>query len=289
MKDTRNTERRHQPWTALHGLLGGFLLVLGLLIVAPQAWACLCQCYYSVDCGNEGEYCDWGNCTETKSPGGLPWDGLCKKRASVNPTEQSVAAQTLDIWLAAFQTAGASGGGEPDAQTLAQLASISGLSDQQHADLREVAISIVGQTLGYVAYPDIMHSNPGFFSPPLVVSNDLDAPCTTELAYIDNGVVAALDNTLAGVLGIVRDGVAAELLSPGQGLLESTLTRIPEEYPNFVATGNCEYPRVLEERTPYADAFDCLHDELRARVHSVLTDPPSSNGGLHPRHANLIR
>jgi hypothetical protein len=276
--------KRHT--TSPTAIVGAVLLVIGLVAIAPQAWACLCKCYFSTDCAS-GEYCDWNNCTHQTVNGKLK-DGLCKKRSTVEPSDQEPAGTALAIWLDAFADAGANGGGEPTAEVLAQLEGI-GLRDALHADVREIALSIFGQTVGYTSFPDDMHANPGFFSAPLFVAEPSPQPCALDLAVIqiDNGVVAPLDDTLLGVTALVRDAVTEELRTPGLGILEATLARIPEEFPNFVTTGNCEFPRVHRERTPYSDGLSCLTGELRLIVHSVLANPPASNGGLEVRHIGL--
>jgi hypothetical protein len=282
-------KRQHQISTRNLGsasptaIVGAVLLVIGLLVVAPQAWACFCKCYWSTDCA-DGEYCNYSGCTHQTVDNKLK-DGLCKKRASVEPTTQEPAAQALDLWLRAFEDAGANGGGEPNAELLAELQGL-GLSDQLHADIREVALAILGQTVGYTSFPDAMHSNPGFFSAPLFVVIAEPQPCETYPTEIDNGVIAPLDDTLLGVTARVRQAVVAELRTPGMGILEAKLAGIEEDYPNFVTTGNCELPSLRSERSPFNQGIQCLTSELQLMVHSVLANPPAPRA-LPVRHIGL--
>jgi|GEM_PF-7109999 hypothetical protein len=71
--------------------------------------------------------------------------------------------------------------------------------------------------------------------------------------------------------------------SRARGLLKATLDRIPAEYPHYVTTGVCEYPRLLPERTAFTNGLECLQSEFPARGHSILTNPPSRPDDLLPR------
>jgi hypothetical protein len=266
---TQTTTRRHH-WKSPQSILGAVLLVIGLLTVAPQAWACLCKCYFSDECDEANGYkCDRKNCDHNKVNGKLK-DGICRKPSSVSTQDQAVAAEALDSWLQAYAVAGATNGGEPDQRLIEEALSLP-LTPQQHQDIRDLALNVVLDALGTTSYPDEFHAVGGLFSLPLVAQPvDCDNAET-----LDNGVIAPLDRTSLGVFNIIKDAVVGELRSPGMGILEEGLARIPEEYPDYTTYGVCEFPRVQGGATyPFADGLDCLNSEIRASVHSVLENAP---------------
>jgi|GEM_PF-1997445 len=267
--ENKQCNGRRNGWKSPQGIAGVLLVVVGLLIVAPQVWACVCTCYYNTDCA-AGERCDREGCDPTTVNNKLR-KGLCKKDGTVTPTEQVPASTALYAWIEAYAVAGEQGGGEPDSHWIAQ-AQAQPLTPSQQESIRDVAISIVRLALGSTEFPDAFHANGGLFASPQVATLPGE-PCGTGIE-LDHGLVAPLDTVHLGALAIIQSAVVGELFQPGLGILEAEIARLRVEEPAYETFGVCEFPHIMTGMYRFQDGQHCLESELRGMVYSLLAQAP---------------
>lgn len=245
-------------------------MVFSFINLIPQpANACYCNCYYDKDCGWLSS-CMYVDCLdwikiEDDSIRKLQ-DGLCKflERFSIDDIPHT--SETLDLWLQAYEVAGASGGGPPDPGLIEQAQSLP-LTEEQHNIIREIAISVQAAYLGLTEYPDTLEHRLGFFTPP-----SLSGDCIYSFPPEDNGALEPLDDNFLSVGYLVRQAMVQELNEPGVGVFESYMSQIPETFPDYEAYGRCEYPHPSghEHDFPYYDDLACLNGELKAYVDDIV-------------------
>ncbi|MFC2173185.1 hypothetical protein ACFLU6_11225 [Acidobacteriota bacterium] len=228
-----------------------------------------CNCATSADCKNIFRYWDWicGWGWWCDPPKKHPtWDGKCYRRTFFLSAEVPSATQALDLWLLAYETAGATGGGPPD-PLLVEAARQVPLDAKQHETIRLMAFQIQSLYLGVTEHPSIPPRAPGLFEHPSGPGDRINKALPPD----QNGYVPALAPDLLAVAFLVREGVIGEMLNPDQGVLDAQMSQLPILFPTYAPLGMCEYPPPMgPENFPYADGLECLTEELRELAHSVL-------------------
>ena len=238
------------------------MLPLGLFLLTnpavSQLGACDCNCYFDTDCGAVRWFCDTkANCTPAGDPVGK-LDGVCILPPQYETLDLITYSTALGLLLEAFESAGASGGGPPDPVLVATALSLD-LPEEQHEDIRRLAVHIQLSYLGL-----------DFFTPP-----SLSEDCAEALPNGDHGVIAPLALFQLDVGALIRQAVVGELQSPGQGIFQSLMSLIPIVAPQYETPGRCEFPHPPEHDHPFpfVDGLDCLETQLSETVQVLLELP----------------
>lgn len=222
------------------------IFLFGILVPRP-ALACSCDCYYNDDCSGLSWCGDYGSCTRVGKK-----DGTCSFW-NFPGVDRPTYAAVLDLWLQAYEVAGAGGGGPPDPALVAQAqAASASLPPQNAQDIRELAFFIEAAYLG-------LANDGGAFAPPTRPEN-----CSAQYPPGENGVVDSIDPCTLAVAQTIREAFVAELLSPGEGNFQAIMAEIPAACPTYATPGRCEYPHPPSHGHPfpYPDGLSCLTGEL---------------------------
>ncbi len=276
------------------GPMGGVLLALvvalPLLFLVAEAQACnKCNCYPGFDYCGENEYCRLSTnsnniCQHRNVFSWNPFrlfhklkDGKCVPNRLVGRRfaargDIDNAANALDLWLQAYEMAGASGGGPPDATLVAAALRVP-LDDDQHEIIRQVAIHVQGMYLGWTSYPNREVHRIGFFNPPDFGTDCLEDP----YAEGDHGTVEPLDTCHLDVAGLIREAMVGELSDPDQGVFDSFMDQIPTACPTYETFQGCEFPHPDHGHPfPHEDGLACLNFVMRKPLTALmLGDVPS--------------
>lgn len=249
-----------------------FMGIISITLTPKSSYACFCECDYSSECGIIS-WCDWTNCLK---PSGRVAYGICKIFGIFSVADQPQRAQALDLWLQAYEVAGASGGGSPDPTLVAQARSIP-ISQDQHDAVRLVAIFAQA---AYLGFPTTTAT--GLFSFPNWPGSET---CDATGSANDNGAVGSLGDINLGVASLIRQAMVGELQNPDQGIFDNTMSQIPVQFTGYQTGGACEFPHPPSHghTFPFADGFDCLNEEVRAALSSLMftgTVPTLSQRGL---------
>jgi hypothetical protein len=198
---------------------------------------------------------------------GTKWvDGHCVATptgSAIKAGERGLAAQALDSWLQAYEQA-AWRGGEPDAALVAGALAVP-LAPAQHATIRRAVLDTQVRLFGVAG-----ESGERLGSFVLPVAEALCQATTQGPPQgLANGALRKLPADAAGVAGIVREAMVAELLEPYHSNFEQLMERIPREFPNYTGTGPCG-AAASAAHFPYKSELDCLQQETLAAVHSLL-------------------
>ncbi len=250
----------------------GLALMLSAAVCAPAVAGAMasvgttpdCDCYTKDDCKGQFNSCELGSCTKKGSP--KTKDGRCKHgSAYLTARDFAAAGYSLEVWLRAYEEAGAHGGGPPDSVALQEVQNMP-LAPEQLADIRETAIQIIFLCLGRASYGDSLPHILGTFTPPTFTGELLEP-----FAPGDNGSVAALTPCQLLKLSLVRQAFVGELEVPGQGIFTEKMCAIRTACADQTTYGRCEYPHPASHHhaVNYADGLECLTAELAASLQTL--------------------
>lgn len=244
-------------------------LVVTFLLYAPRPVAAgkwYCDCNNTADCDKIASihdwYCQWLWCYN--DPSTPDYEDVC----FLNNNPLSVlfgshfpdASDAVGLWLLAYETAGADGGGTPDADLVAAAQSVP-LSECQHQAIRLIVFNTLALYLGTV-------DDDGPWTPP-DIPPDFESIC--DLPIDDNGSVDELDVTHLGVGALVRQAITGEFLTPGEGVFEGFMELIPIQFPAYEPVGRCEsIDPPGSGGAVYGNGIECLTGELRGMLDSHL-------------------
>lgn len=273
------TPRAEKRGTHMKRPIFSFVLTIALTLSLQRSanafpGQCSCSCKNSSQCSGL-TWCGpepWA-CRPTIGITGKRLVGQCNfwNSSDVSAGMNQNVADALEFWLLAFEAAGNSGGGPPNASLVA-MANAVPLPPSIARTTRELALAVQADFLGVVA-------DGGRFTPP-----PSPAACNDPITPGQNGSILPYLSCNAGVAQIIRQAMVNELRNPNQGNFQSQMSQIPFACPSYTTVGRCTYPPPDGPGVfPYPNGLTCLSEELRAPLDSLyetMTGPVPAVSGF---------